>query len=58
MDFFMEKKKKNLIYFKQAAISQMEKELNQRRQDVQERDKEVCTREWLAVTTIFCFFLC
>lgn len=31
----------------------MEKELNQRTQDVKERDKEVCTREWLAVTTIF-----
>ena len=53
MDSYM--KKKNLIYFKQAAISQMEKELNQRTQDAKERDKEVFTREWLGVTQFFVY---
>ena len=42
---------------KQAAISQMEKDLNQRTQDVKERDKEVCTWERLTVTTIFRFVM-
>ena len=41
---------------KQAAISQMEKDLNQRTQDVKERDKEVCTWERLTVTAIFSFY--
>ena len=52
MDSYMKKK---IIYFKQAAISQMEKELNQRTQDAKERDKEVCTPEWLGVTQFFVY---
>ena len=41
--------KKNVIFFKQAEISQMEKDLNQRTQDAKERDKEVCSLEYATV---------
>ena len=44
--------KKNVIFFKQAEISQMEKDLNQRTQDAKERDKEVCSLEYATVTAI------
>lgn len=51
---------KNVIFVKQAAISQMEKDLNQRTQDAKERDKEVCSLEYATVTAIpstICFVI-
>ena len=42
----------------QASITQMEKELNQRAQEVQERDKEVKKGWFVSLKKIaqFCFF--
>ena len=49
---------KNVINFKQAAISQMEKDLNQRTQDVKERDKEVGERMGHCYGNTFNFSFC